>query len=137
MKKLKGLNSEKYNVLFHTHSVAVIVISFALFVIFYAGAFSLFRHEVMQWENPDMRQAVVKDFNFDAAIAKVDSVYGGLNYHQNTNFWMPTAEAPVFYVYGAINTSDSTTERMSAYVNPTDMTVLDVREPKTTLSTTI
>ncbi|MEL7002537.1 MAG: PepSY-associated TM helix domain-containing protein [Bacteroidota bacterium] len=137
MKKLKGLNNEKYNVLFHTHTVAGIVISFALFVIFYAGAFSLFRHEIMQWENPDMRQPMVENFDFDKAVEKVDSVYGGLNYYQNTNFWLPTKEAPVLYVYGAINTSDSTTERMAAYVNPIDMSVQDVREPKTTVSETV
>ena len=49
--KLKGLGNRAYNVMFHTHTVAGIVISFALFVIFYAGAFSLFRHDVAQWEN--------------------------------------------------------------------------------------
>lgn len=65
MKKLKGLGKKNYNVLFHTHTVAGIVISFALFVIFYAGAFSLFRHEIAQWENPDMRQEVIEDFDYD------------------------------------------------------------------------
>ncbi|MGD1961482.1 MAG: PepSY-associated TM helix domain-containing protein [Fulvivirga sp.] len=137
MKKLKGLGVKNYNVLFHTHTVAGIVISFALFVIFYAGAFSLFRHEVAQWENPDMRQPVQEDVNLDLALQKVDSVYGGLNYHQNTTIRLPGDESPVVYVYGAVNKTDSTTERMAAYVSPETMMVQDVRKPLTTVSDTI
>ena len=137
MKKLKGLGVKNYNVLFHTHTVAGIVISFALFVIFYAGAFSLFRHEVAQWENPDMRQPVQEDVNLDLALHKADSVYGGLNYHQNTTIRLPGDESPVVYVYGAVNKTDSTTERMAAYVSPETMMVQDVRKPLTTVSDTI
>ena len=137
MKKLKGLVNKNYNVLFHTHTVAGIVISFALFVIFYAGAFSLFRHEIGQWENPDMRQSVPTDFDFDMALLKVDSAYGGLNLHENTNIWLPTPESPVMRVYGAISTSDSTIERMAAYINPTTLQVRNIREPVTTVSDTI
>ncbi|MGD1891643.1 MAG: PepSY-associated TM helix domain-containing protein, partial [Cyclobacteriaceae bacterium] len=136
MKKLRGLGNKNYNVLFHTHTVAGIVISFALFVIFYAGAFSLFREEVSQWENPDMRQSVPENFDLDQALLKVDSVYE-LNLHEFTNVAPPSAESPVMYVYGAINDTDSTTERMAAYVNPADMSVQDVKEPRTTLSNTI
>jgi len=47
--KLKALQPRLYNILFHTHTVSGIVISFALFVIFYAGAFSLFRDELYRW----------------------------------------------------------------------------------------
>lgn len=137
MKKLRGLGNRNYNVLFHTHTVAGIVISFALFVIFYAGAFSLFRHEVSQWENPDMRQPTPENFDFDLALQKVDSVYGGLNYGQTTNLRLPGSESPMMYVYGAIDKTDSTTERMAAYVSPIDMKVQNVREPLTTVSDTI
>ncbi|MEM9328274.1 MAG: PepSY-associated TM helix domain-containing protein, partial [Bacteroidota bacterium] len=136
MKKLRGLGNKNYNVLFHTHTVAGIVISFALFVIFYAGAFSLFRHEIQQWENVDLRQPVAEDFDYDLALAAVDSAYGGLNYHQNTNIWLPTEHSPLFYVYGAINDTDSTTERMAAYVSPATMQIQDVREPRTTVGNT-
>ncbi len=136
MKKLKGLGNRSYNVLFHTHTVAGIVISFALFVIFYAGAFSLFRAEVAQWENPHMRQPVPENFDLDQALLKVDSIYE-LNLHEFTNVSPPSAESPVMYVYGAFNDTDSTTERMAAYVNPVDMRVEDVKEPRTTLNATI
>ncbi|MEM8892925.1 MAG: PepSY domain-containing protein [Bacteroidota bacterium] len=136
MKKLRGLGNKNYNVLFHTHTVVGIVISFALFVIFYAGAFSLFRHEIGQWENPDMRQPVQEDFDLDAGLATVDDVYH-LNYYENTNIWLPSEDSPVMYVYGAFNDTDSTTERMAAYISPVDMHIQDVQEPLTTVNTTI
>lgn len=137
MKKLKGLGNKNYNVLFHTHTVAGIVISFALFVIFYAGAFSLFRHEIMQWENEDMRQPINGSLDYDMALERVDSIYGGLNYYENTNLWIPNSESPVMFMYGAINKTDSTTERMAAYVSPIDMKVQDVSDPLTTVSETL
>lgn len=39
-----------YNILFHTHTVSGIVISVALYVIFFAGSFSFFRDEIVNWE---------------------------------------------------------------------------------------
>lgn len=39
-----------YNILFHTHTVSGIVISVALYVIFFAGSFSFFRDEIAMWE---------------------------------------------------------------------------------------
>ena len=38
------------NILFHTHTVSGIVISVALYVIFFAGAFSFFRDDIINWE---------------------------------------------------------------------------------------
>ena len=39
-----------YNILFHTHTVSGIVISVALYVIFFAGSFSFFRDEIANWQ---------------------------------------------------------------------------------------
>ncbi|WP_228235154.1 PepSY-associated TM helix domain-containing protein [Allomuricauda sp. M10] len=39
-----------YNLLFHTHTVSGIVISVALYVIFFAGSFSFFRDEIANWQ---------------------------------------------------------------------------------------
>ncbi|MEQ6118915.1 PepSY-associated TM helix domain-containing protein [Reichenbachiella sp. MALMAid0571] len=39
-----------YNILFHLHTVSGIVISAALYVIFFAGSFSFFRDEIVNWE---------------------------------------------------------------------------------------
>lgn len=136
MKKLKGLASRAYNSMFHTHTVAGIVISFALFVIFYAGAFSLFRHEIIQWENPDMRQPVVEDMDFDAVLERIDSAYQ-LNFHQVTNVNFPSEKHPVVSVYGAYNDTDSTTQRMAAYISPKDGRIQDLNNPLTTVGDTI
>ncbi len=39
-----------YNILFHTHTVSGIVISVALYVIFFTGSFSFFRDEINNWQ---------------------------------------------------------------------------------------
>ena len=43
-------NQRSYNIIFHTHTVSGIVISVALYVIFFAGSFSFFRDEIVNWE---------------------------------------------------------------------------------------
>ena len=136
MKKLKGLGSRAYNVLFHTHTVAGIVISFALFVIFYAGAFSLFRHEVAQWENPDFRQELKEDIDIDATLAKIDEQFG-IDYSQRTNIQLPNEERPVLTVYGTQKTEDSTRAYVSAYYNPASGEIQDTKTARTTVNTTI
>ncbi len=44
------MGQRTYNILFHTHTVSGIVISVALYVIFFAGSFSFFRDEIANWE---------------------------------------------------------------------------------------
>lgn len=44
------LGKRAYNILFHTHTVSGIVISVALYVIFFTGSFSFFRDEIIAWE---------------------------------------------------------------------------------------
>ena len=44
------MGKRAYNILFHTHTVSGIVISVALYVIFFAGSFSFFRDEIVNWE---------------------------------------------------------------------------------------
>ena len=134
--KLKGLGNRAYNVLFHTHTVAGIVISFALFIIFYAGAFALFRHEIYQWENPETRLVDAPAMDYDQALLKVDSLYQ-LDWHSITNVSFPTEDSPVMKVFGAIHDTDTTTERVSAYVLPGSYQVQDLKTPKTTVGDTI
>ena len=40
-----------YNILLHTHTISGIIISAALYVIFFAGSFSFFRDEIANWQN--------------------------------------------------------------------------------------
>ena len=44
------MGKRTYNILFHTHTVSGIVISAALYVIFFAGSFSFFRDEINNWQ---------------------------------------------------------------------------------------
>ncbi|HBK70951.1 MAG TPA: PepSY domain-containing protein [Flavobacteriaceae bacterium] len=44
------MEKRAYNILFHTHTVSGIVISVALYIIFFAGSFSFFRNDIINWE---------------------------------------------------------------------------------------
>ncbi len=44
------MGQRTYNIIFHTHTVSGIVISVALYVIFFAGSFSFFRDEIANWQ---------------------------------------------------------------------------------------
>lgn len=58
-----------YNVLFHTHTVSGIVISVALYIIFFTGSFSFFRDEIINWERG--HHVMIKDeiaINIDTAL---------------------------------------------------------------------
>lgn len=44
------MKNRTYNILFHTHTVSGIVISVVLYIIFFAGSFSFFRDEIVNWE---------------------------------------------------------------------------------------
>lgn len=134
--KLKGLGNRAYNVLFHTHTVTGIVISFALFVIFYAGAFALFRHEIVPWENVEARRAADPGMDIERALNKVDSIYR-LDWHATTNVLFPDENSPFLKVYGAFHDTDTTVQRMAAYVAPGTYRVQDMQEPMTTVGDTI
>lgn len=60
-------DKRNYNVFFNTHTVSGIVISVALYVIFFAGAFALFKDEIEAWENKTPSKQIertVIDFDF-------------------------------------------------------------------------
>lgn len=44
------MSNRNYNVFFHLHTISGIVISIALYVIFFAGAFALFLEPIAKWE---------------------------------------------------------------------------------------
>ncbi|MBQ4914218.1 PepSY domain-containing protein [Maribacter sp. MMG018] len=44
------MSKRTYNILFHLHTVSGIVISVALYVIFFTGSFAFFRDEIVNWE---------------------------------------------------------------------------------------
>ncbi len=63
-----------YNVYFNTHTVSGIVICVILYIIFFAGAFSLFRDEIRAWEFNNTANAEtekIKKIDYDQIIANV------------------------------------------------------------------
>ncbi|QXP69683.1 PepSY domain-containing protein [Polaribacter sp. R2A056_3_33] len=67
------MSNKNYNVFFNTHTVSGIVISFALFVIFFAGAFSLFKEEIAIWENGNsITHTERQDIDFDKIFKSLD-----------------------------------------------------------------
>nr|BFF40080.1 hypothetical protein BACY1_18850 [Tenacibaculum mesophilum] len=48
-----------YNIMFHTHTISGIVISAALYVIFFTGSISFLRDEIIAWER---NEPVEKNF---------------------------------------------------------------------------
>ena len=44
------MNKRSYNIFFHLHTISGIIISAALFVIFFTGSFSFFRDEIANWQ---------------------------------------------------------------------------------------
>ncbi|WP_339713728.1 PepSY-associated TM helix domain-containing protein [uncultured Kriegella sp.] len=69
-----------YNILFHTHTISGIIISAALYVIFFTGSITFLRDEINAWErNEPIREHYFKAINFDKALevlAKDRRLYG-------------------------------------------------------------
>jgi uncharacterized iron-regulated membrane protein len=74
------MEKRPYNIFFDLHTVAGIVLSVLLFVIFFAGSFSFFRDEIVNWERNETVATKGKiDIDVDAAldtIAKKYTLYG-------------------------------------------------------------
>lgn len=67
------MNKRNYNVFFHLHTVSGIVISVGLYIIFFAGAFTLFEHAIHHWEagkyEENHHAVVTKPFDYDRLFA--------------------------------------------------------------------
>src|SRR4051812_46533435 len=98
--KLKGLSARLYNITFHTHTVSGIVISFALYVIFFAGAFTLFKDEFYQWENPAARHSLAKAVDYDEILRKLKKLNPSFDLSEDITIRTETAEKPLVHVYG-------------------------------------
>ncbi|WP_459210293.1 PepSY-associated TM helix domain-containing protein [Aquimarina rhabdastrellae] len=70
------MNKRNYNVFFHTHTVSGIVISVALYVIFFCGAFALFKNEFALWEKGEkFHKEKVININYDRLIDSLNNTY--------------------------------------------------------------
>ncbi|MDC1162514.1 PepSY-associated TM helix domain-containing protein, partial [Tenacibaculum sp.] len=70
------MNKKNYNIFFNTHTVSGIVISVALYVIFFAGAFALFKDEIAHWEKGYYNASISKEnHNYDSLISSLNKDY--------------------------------------------------------------
>ena len=70
------MNNRNYNIFFHTHTVSGIVISVVLYVIFFAGSFSFFRDEIINWErNESTKNKKEISLGFDTALNSLSKEY--------------------------------------------------------------
>lgn len=135
--KLKALKPRLYNVMFHTHTVSGIVISFALFICFYAGAFALFMEEMYRWENPLARFETVEEVDYDKVLAAVQKVEPRFLSEEQFSLLPPEETNPFVMFYGTLLTDEGEKERFSTYVHPTTYEVTPAQEPKTHMARTI
>ncbi len=98
------MNNRHYNIYFHTHTVSGIVISVALFVIFFAGSFSFFRDEIINWERSEST-AITREIQLDynKALKHLDEKY--VLHGRNITISKPSTEERVaVYMEGTKDT---------------------------------
>lgn len=70
------MSKRNYNVFFNAHTVSGIVISVALYIIFFAGAFALFKNEITTWQEGEYVEiSDRKDIDYDRILSKLDTTY--------------------------------------------------------------
>ncbi|GAA6770597.1 hypothetical protein AAGS39_13420 [Flavobacterium sp. CGRL2] len=98
------MNNRHYNIYFHTHTVSGIVISVVLFVIFFAGSFSFFRDDIINWERSEST-AITREIQLDynKALQHLDKKY--VLHGRNITISKPSTEERVaVYMEGTKDT---------------------------------
>lgn len=122
---MKGLGPRSYNILFHTHTVSGIVISAVLYVIFFAGAISLYKQEIYQWEDPASRGPVTTQIDYERLIIRLDSLKKGVGVADEVRIVLPTPAKPVYTVYAAVEEKGVSSFATLTY-NPIDDRVTEL-----------
>lgn len=135
--KLKGLGNRAYNIMFHTHTVSGIVISVALYIIFFAGAFTLFREEFYQWEDPTARIQVIKPIDYQEIIEKIKTAEPTFLIDKKLRIVPPSAENPLVGVFGMIDKPKGKPTYAGFRYNPVRKTVQSHDAYDTTVGETL
>jgi uncharacterized iron-regulated membrane protein len=98
------MSNRNYNIYFHTHTVSGIVISVVLFVIFFAGSFSFFRDEIINWERSESTALTNEiQLNYKTALDTLDKKY--ILHGRNITISKPSTERRVaIYLEGTKDT---------------------------------
>lgn len=115
--KLQGLGNRAYNLMHHAHTVTGMMISLVLFVIFYTGAYSLFRDEIHQWENPQARVEMPAQIDYDRVVQTVNRSYS-LDAHDPIRILTAQPLHPEIQIYASVEQSDSTHKHIHGHMNP-------------------
>ncbi|PXX98070.1 hypothetical protein DF185_17225 [Marinifilum breve] len=97
---MKGLPKHIYHKLYHTHTVAGISISVALFIIFFAGSISFFKDHFYQWEDPDVRLEMVQDVDVDKVLSVVKVNHNNFVEKERFTIVLPSEQKPIIQFYG-------------------------------------
>lgn len=100
--KLKGFGNRAYNIFFHLHTVSGIVLAVALFVIFFAGAFTLFKSEFYLWENPSARKIKTEEPDLKKVVTRLQETLAGFDLNDDTYITFASPQNPVIGIYGHI-----------------------------------
>ncbi len=98
------MNNRNYNIFFHLHTVSGITITVGLFIIFFGGAFTLFRQEIGEWENGRYEQ--VKQAAHPSEKVDYDRIMDSVEQH------VPSLYGRNIYVY-----SKGTSDKQSIYIS--------------------
>lgn len=127
--KLKGFGNRAYNIFFHLHTVSGIVLAVALFVIFFAGAFTLFKSEFYLWENPAARKIPSGTIEVEKIIAGIKTNLPDFDFDDDTYITFATEQNPSISVYGHLKPEGAEHEiHYSGKMNPLTYKVSDKTE---------
>ncbi|MEM6297770.1 MAG: PepSY-associated TM helix domain-containing protein [Bacteroidota bacterium] len=132
--KFQQLPPRIHHILFHTHTVSGIVISFALFIIFYAGAFALFREDMFRWEEPAARHVNYEKYSLDKSMQVLRQEYPILDSMRDFSLVPPSHHTPLLLFNGSYVDTAGVRQRVRAYVNPE---TYEITEHRTTAANTI
>lgn len=135
--KLKGFANRPYNIFFHLHTVSGIVLGVALFVIFFAGAFTLFKAEFYLWENPQARTSDIRNFSLASALEALKGENLAFDLDDETSLSIPTARNPVIQIFAHIKPEKEGAPEMhyEGKMDPEKLKMLD--KPQSTIGETL
>lgn len=127
--KLKGFGNRTYNIFFHLHTVSGIVLAVALFVIFFAGAFTLFKSEFYLWENPAARTVKLQETDLAEVVTRLQQSLTDFDLDDDTYITFARPENPVIGIYGHIKPEGAEEEvHYAGKMNPVTYAVSDKAE---------
>ncbi len=137
MMKLKKLPIRAYNILFHTHTVTGITITAGLFIIFFCGAFALFRHEMYTWENQNARENHLNSPSYAAILTAIEEQHPDFRASEQFTIRQPEHKIPLIQFFGAEYPNDSTRKRFKSMLDPTSLQELSGNPAPTTVGETL